>query len=142
MYLQVNIDALLGSNSAINQVAANIGHTLISELELEIGGQRIDKHYGHWLQTWEELTSPNPTGAKGQISTAGLEPVTYADGTGHGLPTLSQRMSYNHVGEDGVTVVGNNAAGVPLTLTIFSVLVLPQSRSRTSTYCSSISLLR
>ena len=44
--------------------------------------------------------------------------ITYADGTGHGLPTLSQRMSYNHVGEDGVTVVGNNAAGVPVNATI------------------------
>ena len=32
------------------------GHNLISSVELEIGGQRIDKHYGDWLQIWNELT--------------------------------------------------------------------------------------
>ena len=33
-----------------------IGHNLINYVELEIGGQRIDKHYGDWLQIWNELT--------------------------------------------------------------------------------------
>jgi len=32
------------------------GHNLINSVELEIGGQRIDKHYGDWLQIWNELT--------------------------------------------------------------------------------------
>jgi hypothetical protein len=32
------------------------GHNLISSVELEIGGQRIDKQYGDWLQIWNELT--------------------------------------------------------------------------------------
>ena len=35
-----------------------------------------------------------------------------------GLPTLAQKMAYNHVGEDGVTVVGNNPSGVPTNATI------------------------
>ena len=34
----------------------NTGHALIDTVELEIGGQRIDKHYGHWLDVWNELT--------------------------------------------------------------------------------------
>ena len=34
----------------------NPGACLLKEVELEIGGQRIDKHYGHWLETWAELT--------------------------------------------------------------------------------------
>ena len=33
-----------------------VGHNLIDYVELEIGGQRIDKHYGQWLQIWNELT--------------------------------------------------------------------------------------
>ena len=34
----------------------NTGHAYVKEVELEIGGQRIDKHYGHWLDVWNELT--------------------------------------------------------------------------------------
>ena len=33
-----------------------VGHNLIKSVELEIGGQRIDKHYGDWLHIWNELT--------------------------------------------------------------------------------------
>ena len=33
-----------------------VGHNLINNVELEIGGQKIDKHYGDWLQIWNELT--------------------------------------------------------------------------------------
>jgi len=38
---------------------ANYGHELIDNVELEIGGQRIDKHFGHWMETWAELTESN-----------------------------------------------------------------------------------
>ena len=41
----------------------NYGHALIDYVECEIGGQRIDKHYGHWMEVWAELTEPNPTGS-------------------------------------------------------------------------------
>ena len=33
-----------------------VGHNLIKSVELEIGGQRIDKQYGQWLHIWNELT--------------------------------------------------------------------------------------
>ena len=36
----------------------SLGHALIEYVELEIGGQRIDKHYGEWLEIWSELTLP------------------------------------------------------------------------------------
>jgi len=32
------------------------GHKLIKSVEVEIGGQRIDKHYGDWLHIWNELS--------------------------------------------------------------------------------------
>ena len=33
-----------------------LGHILVKTCELEIGGQRIDKHYSAWLHIWNELT--------------------------------------------------------------------------------------
>ena len=33
-----------------------LGHALIKYVELEIGGQRIDKHWAAWLHIWNELT--------------------------------------------------------------------------------------
>jgi hypothetical protein len=35
-----------------------IGQYLIKNVEIEIGGQVIDKHYGDWLHIWNELTLP------------------------------------------------------------------------------------
>ena len=32
------------------------GHKLVKSVEVEIGGQRIDKHYADWLHIWNELT--------------------------------------------------------------------------------------
>ena len=34
------------------------GDSLIKECEIEIGGQRIDKHTKEWNQVWAELTTP------------------------------------------------------------------------------------
>jgi hypothetical protein len=35
-----------------------VGHLLVRNVEVEIGGQKIDKHYGDWLHIWNELTRP------------------------------------------------------------------------------------
>ena len=32
------------------------GHQLISQVEVEIGGQRIDRQYGDWMHIWNQLT--------------------------------------------------------------------------------------
>ena len=81
--------------------ANNYGHALLREVELEIGGQRIDKHYGRWMQVWSDLTENNPTGAS---VTAG------ASGPGLGSnDTLFHRMSGNGTGNDGVT---NTSGGI------------------------------
>lgn len=36
----------------------NVGHHLIEEVSVEIGGQQIDKHYSDWLEIWYQLTVP------------------------------------------------------------------------------------
>lgn len=47
----------------------SVGHALLKEVELEIGGQRIDKHYADWLEIWSELTIPEEkrTGYKNMV---------------------------------------------------------------------------
>ena len=37
----------------------NGSETIVDEVELEIGGQRIDKHYKEWMQVWNELSTPD-----------------------------------------------------------------------------------
>ena len=32
------------------------GEQLIAQVEIEIGGQRIDRHYGDWMHIWNQLT--------------------------------------------------------------------------------------
>ena len=44
--------------SASANVVETNAHELISEVELEIGGQRIDRQVSEWLQVWAELTTP------------------------------------------------------------------------------------
>ena len=44
----------------------NFNALAITDVELEIGGQKIDKHTGHWMNVWAHLTEPNPSGHVGQ----------------------------------------------------------------------------
>jgi len=43
----------------------NASATAITNIEIEIGGQKIDKHSGLWMETWVELTEPNPSALTG-----------------------------------------------------------------------------
>jgi hypothetical protein len=54
MYLQVKAPALTASSKYVNY----FGLRLINYVEIEIGGQKIDKHYSHWLYVWNELSLP------------------------------------------------------------------------------------
>ena len=69
MYLQ----AAVSSTSS----EANLGLRLIKNVELEIGGQRIDKQYGDWMYIWNELSLPSgkTTGYNTMVG------ATAADGT-------------------------------------------------------------
>jgi hypothetical protein len=41
----------------------SVGHRLIKVVELEIGGQRIDRQYGDWMQIWTQLSQDVGTSA-------------------------------------------------------------------------------
>jgi hypothetical protein len=57
VYLQVTLPRVELDSSADQFRWLNwIGHVLIKSVEVEIGGQRIDKHYGDWMHIWNELT--------------------------------------------------------------------------------------
>ena len=54
VYLQVTLPAL-----ATNKYVEYVGLALMNYVELEIGGQSIDKHYPDWMYIWNELTLPS-----------------------------------------------------------------------------------
>ena len=56
MYVQVTIPAVSASGSEQFRWLNWLGHILIDNVELTIGGSKIDKHYGTWLHIWNELT--------------------------------------------------------------------------------------
>ncbi len=37
----------------------NIGHAMISYVEIDINGKTIDRHYGEWMHIWSTLTTRN-----------------------------------------------------------------------------------
>ena len=41
------------------ELCSDAGNALIKSVELQIGGTKIDKHYGTWLHVWGELTRPS-----------------------------------------------------------------------------------
>ena len=70
------------------------GDSIIDEALIEIGGQKIDKHYKEWMQIWAELTTPES------------KALAYKNMTGcfsHSLNKLNQVISQ-----------GNNMIQIPL----------------------------
>ena len=47
----------LGGIGDKGQWVKNVGHALIKNVELVIGGTVIDKHYGLWMTIWDELSA-------------------------------------------------------------------------------------
>jgi hypothetical protein len=98
MYLQV----AAGAHTA--DACANPGSAMIDNVEVEIGGQRIDRHYGHWLENWAELTEPNVN--RESMTQGGDDAAT-------GPGSLFQRMS-GMGGVLGAAVANTVALYVPL----------------------------
>ena len=105
MYLELKLDSAPGDPAHIqsDNPDFNLTAALIESIELQIGGQRIDKQSGVWMETWAELTEPNQEGVIGSYE--------------HNDGTLFQNMS----GMGGVSskssnkVVGTNTVyHVPL----------------------------
>ena len=60
-YLQVTLpeinQSMKGSESGVKARWLDfIGEQLIAQVEVEVGGQRIDRQYGDWMHIWNQLT--------------------------------------------------------------------------------------
>ena len=82
VYLQATLPSIADAGSL--RWVDHVGHHLIKQVEVEIGGQRIDKQHGDWMEVWAELTEPNPTGSVGCLPD---NAAAFAGGT------LFQKMS-------------------------------------------------
>jgi hypothetical protein len=57
LWLDVGIDrSVLFDSDTYANWTNNTGHAFVKECEIEIGGQRIDRHYSQWLDVWNELS--------------------------------------------------------------------------------------
>ena len=56
VYLRVQLPDVTVANNKGFRWLNWLGHILIKNVEIEIGGQKIDKQYGDWLHIWNELT--------------------------------------------------------------------------------------
>ena len=55
-YLEIDLPALTANSSQTVCWTRNIGHVIIDEMSVDIGGATIDKHYGMWFTIYNELT--------------------------------------------------------------------------------------
>ena len=95
---RMSIEIQAGTTSWL--AAANPGANFVNDITLEIGGQQIDKHTGQWMETWAELTVPNPSGtvASGVAPDALTAHATlFQITTGYGGVSAAQRTTTNDI---------------------------------------------
>jgi hypothetical protein len=98
MYLEHDAIFQTATDGANNDVGLveHYGHSLIKECEIEIGGQKIDKHTSMWNRVWSDLTEFNPTGHFG--STVPANNAANGNTIVSGNGTLYQLMTGNSYG--------------------------------------------
>jgi len=55
--IDVSTSTQLGNSINAFRWVNYVGHRLLKQVELEIGGQRIDRQYGDWMQIWTQLST-------------------------------------------------------------------------------------
>jgi len=82
-YVQVTLPKLESDVSGNSAWVEEVGHYLLNNVQVEIGGQCIDRHYGEWLSIWNSLTLPvgQTAGYERMIAN---EPEYHGTGTGAG----------------------------------------------------------
>ena len=55
MHLRVVLNKITGTSGIKFAWIRRVGHAMIRQIEIEIGGITIDRHYGTWLDIWYEL---------------------------------------------------------------------------------------
>ena len=65
VYVQVTLSEVTPSEGSKFAWIRRLGHALLNYVEVEIGGSRIDKQYGTWLEIWYELAHHAGDGDRG-----------------------------------------------------------------------------
>jgi hypothetical protein len=85
MYLELFGATPLGPPGEPGEVhVANPGSSGIVSVEVEIGGQTIDKQSGMWMETWVQLTEPNHSAHTGRVGGIYTEATTFQNMSGMG----------------------------------------------------------
>jgi len=109
MYIQVDMDV-----NQVNMVGENImnpGAYFVKSVELEIGGQSIDKQTGLWMELWAELTELNPNGLNMDVQYFDTSSA-YDQGSLFQTMTLSGGVLGNS--GNGSDVIKNSPLFIPL----------------------------
>jgi hypothetical protein len=67
MYLEHDVSLITENDDDTLAIGCDYGSHVMKDVELEIGGQRIDKHYGHWHSVYSQLTEFNPSGVQSTL---------------------------------------------------------------------------
>uniref|UniRef100_A0A6C0B091 Major capsid protein N-terminal domain-containing protein n=1 Tax=viral metagenome TaxID=1070528 RepID=A0A6C0B091_9ZZZZ len=112
LWAQYNPSLLVAATGSTD-LASDLSHALFQTLELEIGGQLIDRQYGLWLSVWRDLSECNPSGEQGELGIGGAEPGLNNPTS---VPsTKYQRMSYTHQGFSATnTLLAPTEAYIPM----------------------------
>ena len=79
-------------------ISNDIGHALINQVDLEIGGQLIDRQDGRWMQTYRNLTERNQWGCP-----YGITKFQKLSGTGSNSRLIRQRVDNNDMNKSTST---------------------------------------
>jgi len=99
LYVEFDPSAIIVGGD--RRFAPNFGHELLKEMEIEIGGQRIDRQYSHWLNAYNFLHGELRFSAtRADNAQYPIAPVIQGSGSGVGCevtppPTMYQKMSFN-----------------------------------------------
>jgi hypothetical protein len=100
VYLRVELPSVTVAPGKAFRWLNWLGHILVKNVEVEIGGQKIDKQYGDWMHIWNELTQ-----------SAGHQ-LGYANMVGN-IPTLTTPV-YNPTGSGSNVTVDGEILYIPL----------------------------
>ena len=108
MYIQYIPTEVVGA-AAGSDYYPKFGCGLLKEVELEIGGQMIDRHYSHWLSAYEDLTQKNEY----RLLDGSDKDVNYAGGDFTRYQTLSGNYD-GYTDAESLNVAGSCEHFMPL----------------------------
>jgi hypothetical protein len=111
--VEVTLPALTNTGSRWTD---DVGHHLLSEVTVEVGGQQIDKHTNDWLEVWAQLTVP-ASKKQGYREMIGQDPRHLAIGADlDNAPGLQDVAASNSLNSRGARLDanGNRKLFVPL----------------------------